>query len=75
LLRIKAEVESAAAHKQKVAMLHLQILLHADKLEGIPAEVFRDSLELPKSFITEFTQMMGLSRLMREQGFTISRTS
>jgi len=66
--QIKAAIRGAEAKKQKLAMFHFQVLKHADELEGINAKDFCKEVLVPESYATEFTQMIALARLMKEQG-------
>ena len=69
---IKAAVHSAAGTNQKIAMFHLQVLKNADDLDGISAEGFCSEIGVPLSYRTEFTKMISLARLMREQGLRVA---
>ncbi len=66
--QIKAAVHRATAKNQKLAMFHFQVLKNADDLEGIDPKEFCKEVSVPESYKTEFTQMMALARLMKEQG-------
>lgn len=68
---IKAAVHAAAGSKQKTAMFHLQILTHADELEGVNPLAFCKELGVPAPYATEFRKMLSLARLMKEQGIRI----
>jgi hypothetical protein len=65
---IKAAVHAAAGSKRKIAMFHLQILTHADELEGVDPVAFCKELAVPATYATEFRKMLSLARLMKEQG-------
>jgi hypothetical protein len=65
---IKAAVHAAASGNQKIAMFHFQVLKNATALEGLNAEAFCQEIGVPASYRTEFTKMIGLARLMGEQG-------
>ena len=66
--QIKAAVHGAAAKNQKLAMFHFQVLKNADDLAGIDPKNFCKEVSVPGSYATEFTQMIALARLMKEQG-------
>jgi hypothetical protein len=66
--QIKAAVHGAVAKNQKLAMFHLQVLKNADDLTGIDPKNFCKEVSVPESYATEFTQMIALARLMKEQG-------
>lgn len=69
---IKPAVHGAAASKRKVAMFHLQILKHADELEGVDPIAFCKELSVPAPYATEFRKMLNLPRLMKEQGIKLT---
>ncbi len=66
--QIKAAVQRAGERKQKLAMFHFQVLKNADELAGVDARNFCKEVAVPESYATEFTQMIALARLMKEQG-------
>jgi hypothetical protein len=65
---IKKAVHAAAGSNQKIAMFHFQVLKHAKELEGLNAKAFCEEIGVPVTYGTEFTKMISLSRLMKEQG-------
>jgi hypothetical protein len=69
--KIKAAVHGAAAKNQKVAMLHFQVLKNADDLEGTDPKAFCREISVSEKYATEFTKMLALARLMKEQGVKI----
>ena len=69
---IKAAVHAAAASKRKIAMFHLQILMHAEELEGVDPVAFCEELAVPAPYATEFRKMLGLARLMKERGIRLT---
>ncbi|MFZ0301413.1 MAG: hypothetical protein WAL75_01960 [Terracidiphilus sp.] len=69
---IKSAVLNATGSKQKAAMFHYQVLKHADELEGFNPTGFCKEISMPASYRTEFTKMLALSRLMKEQGAKIN---
>jgi len=66
--RIKSAVHGAAAKNQKIAMFHFQVLKNADDLEGMDPRGFCREISVPETYATEFTKMIALARLMKEQG-------
>jgi hypothetical protein len=68
---IKNAVHNAAGKKQKIAMFHLQILKHADALDGMNAKALCKELAVPETYATEFTKMLSLAKLMKEEGLRI----
>ena len=69
--QIKAAVHGATAKNQKLAMFHFQVLKNADELAGFDPKGFCKEVSVPESYATEFTQMIALARLMKEQGAKI----
>lgn len=65
---IRKAVHAAAGSNQKIAMFHFQVLKHARELEGLNAKAFCKEIGVPATYGTEFTKMISLSRLMKEQG-------
>ena len=53
-------------------MFHFQVLKNAQELEGMNPEAFCKEINVPISYRTEFTKMIELARLMREQGLASS---
>lgn len=66
--QIKAAIHSAAAKNQKLAMFHFQVLKNADELAGMNPKGFCKEVSVRESYSTEFTQMIALAKLMKEQG-------
>lgn len=66
--QIKSAVHDAANKNQKIAMFHYQVLMNADELEGVDPRGFCREIAVPETYATEFTKMIALARLMREQG-------
>jgi hypothetical protein len=66
--QIKAAVHGAAGKNQKIAMFHFQVLKNADELAGIDPKGFCREVSVPETYATEFTKMIALARLMKEQG-------
>ena len=65
---IKSAVHHAAGTNQKIAMFHYQVLKNADELEGIDPRGFCKEISVPETYATEFTKMIALARLLKEQG-------
>jgi hypothetical protein len=65
---IARAVRDAAKTNQKIAMFHFQILKNARELEGIDPVAFCQEIGVPVTYQTEFRKMLGLARLMRDQG-------
>lgn len=70
---IKAAVHRASGSRQKIAMFHLQVLQHAKELEGVDPAGLCGELGVPLTYQTEFRKMLGLARLMAEQGVGLAR--
>jgi len=69
---IKKMILSASHSGQKIAMFHYQVLINAEKLSGFDAVTFCKDVGVPDTYATEFRKMISLSKLMKEQGATIS---
>lgn len=65
---IKKAVHDAALGNQKIAMFHFQVLKNAAALEGVNPETFCRDVSVPKTYQTEFRKMLGLARIMKQQG-------
>ena len=66
--QIKAAVHSAGGKNQKIAMFHFQVLKNADELAGIDPKGFCREVSVAETYATEFTKMIALARLTKEQG-------
>lgn len=69
--RIKSAVHDAAGKNQKIAMFHYQVLKNADELQGVDPKGFCKEISVPEAYATEFTKMIALARLIKEQGSKI----
>lgn len=69
--QIKAAIHHAAGKNQKMAMFHFQVLKDADQLTGIDPKRFCNELSIPETYAIEFSKMMALARLIKEQGAKI----
>jgi hypothetical protein len=69
--QIRAAIHRAAGKNQKIAMFHFQVLKNADELTGIDPKGFCKEVSVPETYATEFTKMIALGRLMKEQGAKI----
>lgn len=69
---ITRKVRMAADSGQKIAMFHYQVLVNAEKLKGLDPVTFCKDVGVPETYATEFRKMVGLAKLMKEQGATIS---
>lgn len=69
--QIRAAVHHAAGERQKIAMFHFQVLKNADELAGVDPNGFCKEIAVPETYATEFTKMIALARLMKEQGARI----
>jgi uncharacterized protein (DUF924 family) len=69
---IAEAVHEAEQSKQKIAMFHYQVLIHAEELRGVDAVEFCKEIKVPTTYATEFRKMISLAELMKEQGATIN---
>ena len=65
---IRKEIQKAAKKKQKLAMMHFQVLKHSRELADTAPAEFCKLVEVPETYATEFRKMMSLARVMEEQG-------
>lgn len=65
---IGKKVHEAALGKRKIAMFHFQVLKNAVALEGVTAQSFCKDIGVPVTYATEFQKMLGLARLMKQEG-------
>lgn len=72
IAEIKAAVHGAAAGNQKIAMFHYQVLRNANSLDSSNSEAFCAAINVPKTYQTEFRKMLGLARLMHQQGIKMT---
>lgn len=70
--QIKQAVHDASISKQKIAMFHFQVLKNAAELESLDPKSFCLEIGVPDTYKTEFTKMLGLARVMREQGVRLT---
>jgi hypothetical protein len=70
---IAEAVQEAEREGKKVAMLHYQILIHADELRGVDALEFCKEIKVPASYATEYRKMLSLAELIKEQGAIIKK--
>ena len=66
--QIKAAIHRAERTKQKIAMFHFQVLRNARELADINPKGFCNEVSVPESYAAEFTKMIALARLMKEEG-------
>lgn len=69
---IRQAVHNAALGKQKIAMFHFQVLKNAAALEGVDPSSFCKEIGVPNTYKTEFSKMLSLSRIMRQQGVRLA---
>ncbi|NVN92478.1 MAG: hypothetical protein HXX11_18030 [Desulfuromonadales bacterium] len=69
---ITRKIRVAADTGQKIAMFHYLVLVNAEKLKGFDAITFCKDVGVPETYATEFRKMIGLAKLMKEQGTIIS---
>lgn len=69
--QIKAAIHHAAGKNQKIAMFHFQVSKNSDELAGINPKGFCKEVSVPETYATEFTKMIALAPLMKEQGVKI----
>ena len=71
LSAIAEEIKSATLDREKTAMIHFQILLHADQLEGMDASEFCTAVGIEEAWAAEFRKMVRLGKFMQERGYAL----
>ena len=71
IAKIASKIALAANRSNKIAMFHMQVLLHAEELAAADPIEFCRMVKVRDSFATEFRKMLSLARLMREEGLSI----
>jgi hypothetical protein len=71
---IKKAVHAATGSNQKIAMFHFQVLKNAKELQGLNAKAFCKEIGVPATYATEFSKMISLARLMKEQNARLEFT-
>ena len=71
LEEIARQIRRAERNGQKIAMFHYQVLIHADQLSHMRADDFCQAVGMKDSFKVEFSKMIALAKLMREEGVGI----
>ena len=69
--RIRSQIQEAEEHKEKVAMLHYQILINADKLCDINPDDFCKAVEIAPIYQVEFRKMLKLAKMIDKQSMKI----
>ena len=69
---VKAAVQGAALSRQKMATFHFQILKNANALDTVNPAAFCAAIGVPDSFKTEFSKMLKLAQVIRQQGLRLS---
>jgi hypothetical protein len=52
-------------------MFHFQVLKNANELEGLDPKGFCREIGVLESYATEFTKMINLARVIKEQGMRL----
>ena len=68
---IAIKVHEAEKTRDKIAMFHYQILIHADELRGVDAKEFCKEINVPDSYAIEYRKMLKLAEFMKSQRVTI----
>ncbi|MGG7566426.1 HTH-like domain-containing protein [Rhodovulum sp. DZ06] len=72
ILSIKDALEGAPRNAY-TAELHLQIIKHADDLEGVSGREFCEALGIAASYTAEFTKMKKIAPRLRRAGLDVER--
>ncbi|MCP5178659.1 MAG: hypothetical protein H6994_01965 [Pseudomonadales bacterium] len=68
---IAKSIREGEAQGKKIATFHLEVLMHAEQLDGDEANEFCHRVGVPLSYATEFRKMLSLAQLMRNRGLVI----
>ncbi len=69
---IREAVHDAALGNQKIAMFHFQVQKSAVALAGVDPEQFCRGIDVPGTYQTECRKVLGLARVMRQQGVRLA---
>jgi hypothetical protein len=69
--QIKTAVQATANTNQKSAMFHFQVLTNANQLEGLDPKAFCREIGVLESYATEFTKMISVARVIKQQGMRL----
>ncbi|UOQ54611.1 HTH-like domain-containing protein [Hymenobacter cellulosivorans] len=70
--QISLAIEQAALANQKVAMLHLQVLKHADELAAVSPKDFCEAVGLQDSYKAEYSKMLKLASVMKQENLKLA---
>ena len=73
--KIISKIKEAEQKNQKIAMFHLQSLIHAEELQGVDPVQFCKDVGMKESFATEFRKMMSLSKVLKDEGYALMKKS
>lgn len=69
---IRQAILVAVHNKQKLAMFHYQVLVHAGELTNIDPVEFCNAVGVPHSYSAEFRKMLSLASVMQNSGTRIT---
>jgi len=69
--KIAKDISDAEATRNKVAMLHCSVLIHALELRGIDPHEFCKEVGIADSYATEFSKMLKVAELLQQLGLEI----
>lgn len=70
---IAKKISQGEIDRQKAAVFHTQVLLHADQLTHVDAKDFCRRVGMPESYSVEFYKMMNVSKMLRQLGYHIGK--
>ena len=73
---IAKHIKIASFSRSKSAMFHYQVLLHADELIDVDPKIrkFCREVGMEESYAVEFSKMLKVSKIMKQQGMEITNT-
>lgn len=69
--KIAKDIEDASAIKNRSAMFHCAVLVHADELRGIDPHEFCKEVGVADSYATEFHKMLKVAEMLHHLGLEI----
>ena len=71
---IAKQIRTASSDRSKSGMFHYLVLLHADQLEDVDPREFCREVGMEASYTREFSKMLKVSKIMKQQGMEITKT-
>src|SRR5258708_2443829 len=69
---IKKDIKDAIPRKQKYATFQFHVLMNTENCQDAKWDELYLALDVPKKYVTGFTDMKALARVMDERGISLS---